>query len=368
MKIPAVDLKIQYKNLKAQIDASIFSVIESSSFILGKRVENFEQDFAKYLGVKEVVGVGNGTDALYLSLLALGLKAGDEIITSAFSFYATVEPMCLLGIRPIFVDINEKTYNIDINKIEPAITANTKAIIPVHLYGQACQMDKIMILAKKYNLAVIEDACQAHGARFNEQRVGTFGDLACFSFFPGKNLGAYGDAGAIATNNQTWTAVLRSLRNHGRQEKYTHERIGINSRMDGIQGAILAVKLKFLDEWNEKRRQIAAKYISKLNGIKDIILPEISPRSEHIYHLFVVRVKNRDQILAALKAKGIEAGIHYPLPLHFQPALKYLGHKAGDFPMAEMAAGEVLSLPIFPELTDEQIDYVVSNLIEAIKQ
>lgn len=368
MKIPLVDLKIQYRNIKKQIDESIFSTIEESSFILGEKVKNFEEKFAQYLAVKDVIGVGNGTDALLLSLLALGFKSGDEVITTSFSFYATVEPMCLLNIKPVFVDINEETYNIDVNKIRKVITKKTKAIMPVHLYGQTCQMDKIVRLAKEYKLVIIEDACQAHGAKFNQQMVGSFGDLSCFSFFPGKNLGAYGDAGAVATNNQRLSSILRSLRNHGRKDKYLHKKIGLNSRLDGIQAAILAVKLKFLDQWNKKRQEIAKKYFSALKGVKGIILPKQSKDGKHVYHLFVIRVRNRDKIFATLKEKGVEVGIHYPLPLHLQPALKFLGYKKGDFPVSEKVSEEVLSLPIFPEITDEQVNYVISNLINAVKQ
>ncbi|NQU77399.1 DegT/DnrJ/EryC1/StrS family aminotransferase [Candidatus Falkowbacteria bacterium] len=368
MNIPLVDLKIQYQNIKQEIDQAIAEVIDSCKFINGPGIEEFENDFAKFLGAKHAIGVSNGTDAICLALMALGIKAGDEIITTPLTFIASVEPFILLGIKPVFADINEKTYSIDEDKIKAKITPKTKAIMPVHLYGNPVNIDSISQIAKDHNLFLIEDAAQAQGAEYNGQKAGTLGDVACFSFFPGKNLGAYGDAGAITTNNDSFAEKIKKLKNHGRQEKYTHDIVGTNSRLDTIQAAILKVKLKYLKQWNNSRRQIAEKYKEKLSTCGQITFPEETIKAKSIYHQFVIRVPNRDKVLEKLKELNIGAGIHYPIPLHLQPALKFLNHKQGDFPNAEKASKEILSLPMFPELTDEQINYITENLTKIINE
>ena len=342
MKIPFVDLKAQYYSIKEEIDQAISSVIEDSAFIGGKYTKTFEENFLHYIGVKNCLGVGNGTDALYIALKALGVSHGNEVITAANTFIATSEAITLTGAKVKFVDCNEKDYNIDVHKLELAITDKTKVIIPVHLYGQPVQMDKIMAVAKKHNLYVVEDAAQAHGAEYQGQRIGTIGDMACFSFFPGKNLGAYGDAGAIATNNDELATKARMIANHGRIEKYNHEFEGTNSRLDGLQAAILDVKLKHLDKWIERRRAIAEMYNA---GLKDIVMtPSVMPDVKHVYHLYVIRIKSRERVKELLSEKGIATGIHYPIPLPFLKAYGYLGHKPEDFPIANSLNDEILSM------------------------
>jgi len=360
MKIPFVDLKTQYYSIKEEIDQVIFDVIQNSAFIGGKYAKVFEQNFADYVGVKNCVGVGNGTDALYVALKALGISEGDEVITVANSFIATSEAITMTGAKVVFVDFNKETYNIDIDKLKQAITGKTKAIIPVHLYGQPAEMDKITDVARKHNMYVVEDAAQAHGAKYKNQRIGTIGDAACFSFFPGKNLGAYGDAGAIVTNDDELARKARMFANHGRMEKYNHEFEGINSRLDGLQAAILDVKLKYLDTWTERRRTIAKMYDA---GLKDIVItPSVMPDVKHVYHLYVIRTKNRDRVKELLAEKGIATGIHYPIPPPFLKAYSYLGHKPADFPVAYSIKDEILSLPIHGDMTDEQVEYVIVSL------
>jgi len=360
MKIPFVDLKAQYFSIKEEIDQAISNVIQDSAFIGGKYAKVFEKSFADYVGVKNCVGVGNGTDALCIVLKALGISDGDKVITVANTFIATSEAITMTGAKVVFVDCNEETYNIDVDKLEQAITGKTKAIIPVHLYGQPAQMDKIKDVAKKHNLYVVEDAAQAHGAEYQGQRIGTIGDMACFSFFPGKNLGAYGDAGAIVTNNDELARKARMYANHGRIEKYNHEFEGTNSRLDGLQAAILDVKLKHLDKWIERRRAIARMYDAALKDI--VITPSVMPDVKHVYHLYVIRVKNRDRVKELLAEKGIATGIHYPIPLPFLKAYSYLGHNPADFPVAYSMKEEILSLPIHGDMTDEQVEYVIANL------
>ena len=360
MKIPFVDLKAQYSSIKKEIDQAISDVIQDSAFIGGKYAKAFEQSFADYIGVKYCIGVGNGTDALYIALKALGISEGDEVITVANTFIATSEAITMTGARVVFVDCDAETYNIDIEKLEQAITPKTKAIIPVHLYGQSAEMDKIKDVAKKHNLYIVEDAAQAHGAEYQGQRIGTIGDMACFSFFPGKNLGAYGDAGAVVTNNDELARKARMLANHGRIEKYNHEFEGTNSRLDGLQAAILDVKLKHLDKWIERRRTIAKMYDT---GLKDVVItPGIMPNAKHVYHLYVIRITNRDMVKELLAEKGIATGIHYPIPLPFLKAYSYLGHKPADFPVAYSMKDEILSLPIHGDMTDEQVEYVIASL------
>ncbi len=366
MQVPFVDLKAQYYSIKAKIDQAISNVIQDSAFIGGKYAKVFEDNFANYVGVKNCVGVGNGTDALYIALKALGISDGDEVITVANTFIATSEAITMTGARIVFVDCNKDTYNIDIDKLEQAITGKTKIIIPVHLYGQPAQMDKIMDVAKKHNLYVVEDAAQAHGAEYKHQRIGTIGDIACFSFFPGKNLGAYGDAGTIVTNDDGLARKVRMFANHGRIEKYNHEFEGTNSRLDGLQAAILDVKLKYLDKWTEQRRTIAKMYDAVLKDI--VITPSVLHDLKHVYHLYVVRIKNRDRVKEFLAEKGIATGIHYPIPLPFLKAYSYLGHKPADFPVAYSMKDEILSLPIHGDMTDEQVEYVVASLKDIVNK
>lgn len=361
MNVPFVDLRKQYLSIKSEIDKAIKNVILDTAFIGGKYVEQFEEEFAKYCNAKYCIGVGNGTDALIIAMKALGIGKGDEVITAANSFIATSEAITAAGAKVVFVDCHPDYYTIDVEKIEEKINSKTKAIIPVHLYGQPTNMDHILEIAKKYNLYVIEDAAQAHGAKYKGKKVGSLSDIACFSFYPGKNLGAYGDAGAILTNNEELAKKCRMLSNHGRIEKYNHEFEGYNSRLDGLQAAILSVKLKYLDEWNEKRREVAYKY-NKLLENTNVVTPKELPQTECVYHLYVIRTKQRNELQKFLKERGISTGIHYPIGLPFLKAYKYLNLSPKDFPATYQYQNEVLSLPIFPELTNYQIKNVVSNL------
>jgi len=366
MKIPFVDLKAQYYSIKKEIDRAISDVIEASAFIGGKYAKAFEKNFANYIGVKNCIGVGNGTDALHIALKALGISEGDEVLTTANSFIATSEAITLSGAKVVFVDCNKDSYNINADKVEAAITPNTKAIIPVHLYGQPADMDKIMDVADKHDLYVIEDAAQGHGAEYKGRRIGRIGDLACFSFFPGKNLGAYGDAGAVVTNNDELAKKARMFANHGRMEKYNHEFEGMNSRLDGLQAAILDVKLKYLDKWIERRRAIAKMYDT---GLKDVVITSSAlPEVRHVYHLYVIRIRNRERVKELLAEKGIATGIHYPVPLPFLKAYSYLGHKPADFPVAYSIKDEILSLPIYGDMTDEQVEYVIASLKDIVNK
>ena len=366
MEIPFVNLRAQYDSIKKEIDQAISNVIHEAAFIGGKFLRTFEQNFANYVGIKHCIGVSNGTDALFITLKTLGIGKGDEVITVANSFIATSEAITLTGAKVIFVDCDKDNYNIDANKIEEFVTNKTKAIIPVHLYGQPADMDRILTIAEKYSLFVIEDAAQAHGAKYNNRKVGMLGDCACFSFFPGKNLGAYGDAGAIVTNNDELSKKIRMYANHGRMEKYNHEFEGMNSRLDGLQAAILDVKLKYLENWIEKRRIIAKMYDE---GLKDIVItPIVMPNVRHVYHLYVIRVKKRDKVRDFLAEKGISTGIHYPIPLPFLNAYKYLRYKPADFPIAYSLKDDILSLPIHGDMTDGQIGYVIEQLKDGIKK
>lgn len=360
-KIPFVDLNAQYLSIKDDIDAVLQRVILDSAFIGGKFVKSFEDSFAEYVGVKHCIGVGNGTDAIAVALRALGVGPGDEVITVANSFIATSEAITMAGARVVFVDCDPATYNIDISKIEAAINPKTKAIIPVHLYGRPADMFQIMKLAGHHGLYVVEDAAQAHGAVIDGQRIGTFGHLACFSFYPGKNLGAYGDGGAIVTTDDDLAQRCRMIANHGRFEKYDHALEGINSRLDGMQAAVLTVKLKHLEEWTEKRRKAAALYSELLQSCH-VVLPTETSDMRSVYHLYVIKVENRQHIQDGLAAAGISTGIHYPIALPNLEAYRYLGHTPGDFPVATQNSGEILSLPMFPELTPEQIECVCTSL------
>lgn len=366
MTIPLVDLKAQYASIKGEIDAAIEEVLSTCSFVGGKNVRAFESEFAAFCNVEYAVGVGNGTDALQLALLACGIGKDTEVITVSHTFTATAEAIVNVGARPVFVDVNE-TYTIDVSQVADRITPCTQAIIPVHLYGQPADMDPLLSLAEKHGLVVIEDAAQAHGARYNGRRSGSFGHLACFSFYPGKNLGAYGDAGAVITNDSEVAKHIDRLHDHGRTGKYVHERIGFNSRLDALQAAVLRVKLSHLDKWNAARRAHTALYDKLLADVPGVVTPYVSPNVEHVYHLYVIQVPNRDQVQAALKAAGIQTGIHYPIPLHEQPAYAHLGYKPEDFPVTHALASQILSLPMYPELNEEQIHYVVEVIRRTVE-
>lgn len=362
MNIPLVDLKAQYRAIQPDIDRAIERVITHAGFILGREVAQFEEAFASYCRAAHCVGTSSGTSALHLALRAAGIGPGDEVITTPFTFIATVEAIWMAGAKPVFADIDLRTYNLDPTQIEAVITEKTKAILPVHLYGQPADMDPLLAIAERYNLAVIEDAAQAHGAEYRGRRAGTLGQAACFSFYPGKNLGAYGDAGAVVTNDAELAERVRMLRDHGRLSKYEHQLLGFGERLDALQAAILGAKLPYLEDWIERRRALAARY-NELLADSGLVLPHELPDRRAVYHLYVVRSAHRDALLEHLKARGIGAGIHYPIPLHLQPSLCYLGYRAGDFPQAEQASREVLSLPLYPEMTDEQVRYVAQAIL-----
>jgi dTDP-4-amino-4,6-dideoxygalactose transaminase len=360
--IPFVDLKAQYQSIKAEINEAIQRVLDNAAFILGKEVQAFEESFADYVGVKHCVAVNNGTAAIQVAVQSCGISAGDEVIIPANTFFATAEGISTAGATPVFVDCDSASYNIDVSKIGAAITEKTKAIMPVHLYGQSADLDAVFEIAKKHNLLVLEDAAQAHGALYKNKRVGVFGVAGCFSFYPGKNLGAYGEGGAVVTNDEEVAYRVRLLRDHGSAKKYHHQIIGYNFRMEGIQGAVLNVKLKYLDGWNDLRREHAARYNELLKDT-DLILPYEMEYVRHIYHLYVVQSENRDELMKALNGADIQTGIHYPIPIHLQPAYTFLGHEEGAFPEAERQAKRLLSLPMFPELTNEQIERVADNIL-----
>lgn len=362
MQIPLVDLKLQYLTLRKQIDQAINKILRSSSFIKGGPLEEFENEFAKFIGAKYCVGVNSGTDALHLSLMALGIGEGDEVILPTFTFVATAYAILYVGAKPVFVDIDPLTYNIDIKSIEDKITKKTKAIIPVHLYGQPCRMDKILQLANKYKLLIIEDACQSHGATFKGKKVGNFGNLAAFSFYPGKNLGAYGDGGAVVTNSSRLLKKIKRLREYGASSKYVFEQLGFNSRLDSLQASILNVKLKYLKHWNKKRQELAENYNKLLLSVKQITTPYQDKNLSHVYHLYVIQTPRRNELKDYLQKRGVQTGVHYPISLHLQKSLKNLGYKKGDFPVAEKLNSKILSLPIFPELTFKQLEYIVDSI------
>ena len=364
MNVPFLDLKAQYKGIKDEVHAAINEVIENTAFAGGPFVAKFEQEFAKFCNSKHAIGVGNGTDALWLSLIALGIGQGDEVITVPNTFIATTEAISLAGAIPVFVDVEDKTNNMNPALIEAAITKKTKAIIPVHLFGQTADMDPILAVAKKHGLYVVEDACQAHGAEYKGKKAGSMGSTGCFSFYPGKNLGAYGEGGAIVTNDDELAAKMRMFRDHGQAKKYYHAIIGWNARLDGIQGAVLSVKLKYLSAWNDARRKHAKDYTTGLSAVKDIIVPLEADYARHVYHIYAIRVKDRDKLMAYLTEKGISCGIHYPVPVHLQDAYSFLKKGEGSYPMAEKCASQYLSLPMFAELTDEQVAYVIEKIKE----
>jgi len=362
VKVPILDLKQQYRAIKKDMNAALDETMQRGDFILGKEEKIFEQEFARFCNRKFAVGVNSGTDALFLALLSLGVGSGDEVIVPAFTY---------IGARPIFVDIDEDTYNIDTSKIEKAITKRTKAIMPVHLYGQAADMNPILAIAKRYNLKVVEDAAQAHGAKYRIldgkwQIAGSIGDIGCFSFYPTKNLGAFGDGGMILTDDDNIHKKLLMLRDYGRISRYEHVMLGYNSRLDTIQAGILRIKLRHLKNWNDLRRKNASIYKREFKGVDGIILPHEADYSYHVYHCFAVRVKNREEVIKKLTKEGISVLIHYPIPLHLQKVYENLGYKRGNFPVAEKVAQEIISLPMYPYLKEAQIKFIAKILKGAL--
>jgi dTDP-4-amino-4,6-dideoxygalactose transaminase len=364
IQVPFVDLRAQHDPLAPEIDRAVRQVFERGDFILGAAVEKFEAEFAALHDVRHAIGVGNGGDAIELALLAHGIGPGDEVITAANTFIATVFAILAVGARPVLVDADAERYTLDPAALSAALTSRTRAIVPVHLFGQPAEMDGILAVARRHNLVVVEDAAQAHGARYNGQRIGGFGHAASFSFYPSKNLGAYGDGGMIVTNDDRTAEKIRLLRNYGQRAKYYHASGGRNSRLDTVQAAVLRVKLPHLDAWNAARRRHAAAYTERLSTC--VHTPSAAPGVEHVYHLYVIETDRRDAVQQQLRAKEISTGIHYPIPVHLQEACAGLGYGAGDFPVTERAAERMLSLPMYPELTDAQIDYVSAAVVEAV--
>lgn len=361
MRIPYLDLQAQYRSIKTEIDAAIAGVIERSAFVLGPAVSEFESSFATYCQSRQCIGVNNGTNALHLALLASGVGPGDEVITAANTFIATAAAIAHTGARPVLVDVDPVTRNIDPSRIEQAITGKTKVLLPVHLYGRPAPMLEIQQIAKVHDLAVIEDAAQAHGAEIGGKRIGSFGLASGFSFYPGKNLGAYGEGGAVTTSDENLAARIRQLRDHGSSQKYHHEVLGFNARLEGIQGAVLGVKLRHLERWTEARIAIAREYNRRLASLP-VTLPEIPDGMRHVFHLYVIECDRRDELQAFLGERGVPTIIHYPIPIHRQQAFASLGYATGAFPVTERLAGRILSLPIYAELTDEQVAYVVEQI------
>ncbi len=366
MNVPFVDLKAQYRSIKQEIDPAIQSVVAETAFVGGKQVESFEKAFAEKFGSKHCISCANGTDAIYITLKALGIGPGDEVITVANSFIATSETITQAGAKPVFVDIDEY-FHIDPAQIGSKITGRTKAIIPVHLFGQPADIRSVEAIGKEHGLPVVEDCAQSHFATTGGKFTGTFGLAATFSFYPGKNLGAYGDAGAIITDDDGFARTARLFASHGSLQKYVHEIEGINSRLDGIQAAVLQVKLRHIDDWNKARNRHALQYNRLLAGLADVACPKLRPDTHHIFHLYVIRASRRDELAAFLKARGISTGIHYPTALPFMPAYRYLGHRPEDFPRAYACQGEILSLPMYPELEDEQIAHVAEAIRDFYK-
>ena len=365
VKIPYLDLKAQYRSIKPEIDAALERVLDSCQFVLGPEVAAFEQDFAKYCGTSECIALNSGTSALHLALLAAGVGRGDEVVTVPFTFVASVAAVEYAGAKPVLVDIDPRSFTMDPAGIEGAITSRTKAILPVHLYGQPVDMDPIMEIARRHGLVVIEDAAQAHGAKYKGKPVGSIGDLACFSFYPGKNLGAYGEGGAVTTNNVELARIVRMLRDWGQDRKYHHVLRGFNYRMEGFQGSVLGVKLRHLEAWTEARRRIAEHY-NQLLANCDVQTPEQMPWAHHVYHVYTLRIEDRDGMQSALAEQGVQTGIHYPIPVHLQPAYADLGYRTGSFPRAEAAAKQVLSLPLYPELSDKAVTEVAAAVLRAV--
>jgi len=363
MNIPMVDLVAQYKSIKKEVNKEIDKVLETGRFIMGPNVEEFNKEMAEYTETKYGIGCASGTDALQLSLMAVDLQPGEEVITTPFTFVATAEVIALLGAKPVFVDIEEDSYLIDVDKIENAITDKTKAIIPVHLFGQAADMDRIKAIAKKHNLYVIEDACQAVGAKYKSKSVCSLGDMGCLSYFPAKNLGAYGDGGHVLTSNKELAEKIAVIMDHGSDKRYHHSRLGVNSRLDALQAAILRVKLKHIDSWNEARRDRAALYTELLKDAK-VQIPVIREYNDHVFHQYSIQVEDRDGLQKFLKESGIASAIHYPIPLHLQPAYTKFSIGEGSFPVSEKAAKHIISLPMYPELGEKEIQLITNKIKE----
>ena len=391
MNIPLIDLQAQYKSLEEELNKAALEVLSSAKYIMGENVIEFEKEFASYIGVKHAISVGNGTDALVLALKAMGIKSGDEVITTPFTFFATAEAISAVGAVPVFVDVDKETFNIDVTKIEEKITNKTKAIIPVHIFGQAADMDEINKIAKKHNLLVLEDACQAIGGKYKGKNIGALADAACFSFFPTKNLGCAGDGGMIVTDNDDIAIIARALRTHGSGEngqkaynllnniteevktaegvddtvynplKYYNYLIGYNTRLDAIQAALLRIKLKEIDKWNAKRREIVKIYNDALQN-SDYVTPFCREDVEHVYHMYILQSENREEVIAKLSEAGIATGVYYPVPLHLQKVYKDLGYKEGDMPVSEYLSHRTFAIPVYPELTKEQVEYILSRL------
>ena len=364
MNIPLVDLVRQYEAIRDEVNERIAQVLESGVFILGENVRSFEKEFASYCGVKYAVGVASGTDALVLSLRALHVRRGDEVISVPNTFISTIDAITYNQAFPMFVDIDPQTYCIDTQKVKKRISRRTKAVIPVHLYGHPADMNPLRELADKQGLYIIEDACQAHGAEYAGKRVGSFGICACFSFYPSKNLGAYGDGGMIVTNDENTAETIRTLRDYGQKEKYHHTILGVNSRLDEIQAAVLRVKLKYLDQWIKRRRENARAYDKGLREVPEILTPIEKDGAKHVYYVYAIRAEERDELREFLSKRGISTGVHYPIPVHLQEAYRELGYEGGEFPIAEMCCRTTLSLPMFPELTEEEISYVSAAVRE----
>lgn len=366
-KIALVDLKAQYATIKDEIDGAVQKVLANTAFVGGPELKEFEREFAAFCGAKDSVGVSSGTSALHLALLAAGVKEGDEVLTVAHTFIATAEMIVRCGARVVYCDIDPATGNMSPEDARKKLTKRTRVIMPVHLYGCPAEMDPILALAREHGITVIEDAAQAHGAAYRGKRAGSIAPLGCFSFYPGKNLGAYGDGGAITCDSVETAEWLRSISNHGRKDKYVHNEEGWNYRLDGLQAAILRVKLRHLDAWNEARRRAAARYDERLAGIAGVELYRYPAHMTPVYHLYVIRVAGRDRVLNGLRESGIDAGVHYPVPLHLQPAYAHLGLKEGDLPHTEKAASTCLSLPLYPEIQEAQVDRVAARVRELVK-
>src|SRR5437868_11270761 len=366
MKVPFLDLKSNHAPLRDEFERAIRDVIDSGIFASGPAVTRFEEAFAQFCECDHAVGLGSGTEAVWLALIACGIGPGDEVITVPTTFMATAEAITYCGAKPVFVDVNERTYTMDATALSGALTSRTKAIVPVHLFGQVTDMDPILKFARQHGLFVIEDAAQAHGAEYKVQKAGSMGEIGCFSFYPGKNLGALGEAGAVVTNDTELRDKIRSLRDHGQVRKYQHTMIGWNCRMDAIQGACLAIKLRHLDRGNDLRRTHAARYSAAFKEVEEVISPLEAEYARHVYHIYVIRVQDRDEVMRRLEQKGIGCGVHYPVPVHLQQAYVSLGHQRGTFPVSEQIANEFLSLPMFPELTEAQIDFVIETVTETV--
>lgn len=361
IRVPLIDLKRQYYSIKKEIDSAIRDVLESQAFILGPQVKEFENLFASYCNTKHAIGVSSGTDALLLALKSLGIGDGDEVITSPFTFFATAGSICNTGAKPVFVDIEPESFNIRPDLIEKCINKRTKAIIPVHLYGQCADMDPILEIAKKHDIRVIEDSAQSIGAEYKDRKSGSMGDLGCFSFFPSKNLGGMGDGGMVTCNSDELEELIHMLRIHGGKPKNYYPVLGINGRLDTIQASVLIKKLRHIDLWCEKRREKAAYYTERMKGL-NLVTPKTKKFNKHVFHLYVIRIQERDRLIEHLRANNIDCAVHYPVPQHLQKCLAYLGYKEGDLPEAERAAKETVSLPIFPEITKEEQDYVIDTI------